>query len=87
LTELRASVQQLWPGDPRHRGRLFAMGYDVLRLIGRFAAARGGFEDALPGLSGRLTVDGGGRVRRGLDWAVFGNDGQIRALGAPAADH
>jgi outer membrane PBP1 activator LpoA protein len=86
-TGLRNAAHELWPADARHRGRLYAMGYDSLRLVGLLAGAGGSGAEPLAGLTGRLSVDRGGRVRRGLDFAVFGGDGQIRPLGPPEADH
>jgi hypothetical protein len=87
IAEQRNTAQQLWPADARHRGRLYAMGYDALRLAGLLYAARGGSIEPLAGLSGRLTLDRGGRVRRALDFAVFGADGQVRPLAPPDAGH
>jgi len=83
ISELRSSVQQLWPANARRRGRLFAMGFDAWRLIGVLKDARLPVSEPLAGMTGRLTVDAVGRVRRGLDWAIVGPDGQIRPLPPP----
>ena len=80
VAALRSSVAQLWPQSARRRGRLFAMGYDCYRLIGALDPAGGPLVEPLAGMSGRLALDAAGRVHRGLDWAVFGSDGQVRAL-------
>ncbi|HXQ31705.1 MAG TPA: penicillin-binding protein activator [Steroidobacteraceae bacterium] len=83
IAELRNTVQQLWPGNARRRSRLFAMGFDAWRLISELKDAHGPIVEPLAGMTGRLTVDAGGRVRRGLDWAVVGSDGQVRPLPPP----
>ena len=86
VAELRAAVLQLWPAHARRRSRLFAMGFDTWRLVGALATAGGPISEPLAGMTGRLTVDASGRVRRGLDWAVIGPDGQPRPLPARSAD-
>lgn len=84
INELRTAVQQLWPTDGRHRGRLFAMGADAWRLVGVLWSARGGTPGAVTGLTGRLMMDAGRQVHRTVDWATVGPDGQLRPL--PPAD-
>ena len=86
VTDLRNSVQQLWPANARRRGRLFAMGFDAWRLVGVLNDGRVPITEPVPGMTGRLTVDAGGRVRRGLDWAIVGADGQARPLPPPNLD-
>ena len=86
VADLRNSVQQLWPANARRRGRLFAMGFDAWRLIGVLSENRGPGAEPVPGMTGRLTVDAGGRVRRGLDWAIVGADGQARPLPPPGSE-
>ena len=86
VVELRAAVAQLWPANARRRGRLFAMGFDTWRLVGAVATASGPISEPLAGMTGRLTVDAAGRVRRGLDWAIVGPDGQARPLPTHSAD-
>lgn len=83
VAELRGAVGQLWPTNARRRSRLFAMGFDAWRLIGELATAEGPVTEPIAGMTGRLTVDATGRVRRGLDWAVIGGDGQVRPLPPP----
>ncbi|MBS0396079.1 MAG: penicillin-binding protein activator, partial [Proteobacteria bacterium] len=83
VAELRGAVGQLWPANARRRGRLFAMGFDAWRLISELWGATGPIREPVAGMTGRLTVDADGRVRRGLDWAVIGGDGQARPLPPP----
>jgi uncharacterized protein len=84
IAELRAAVGQLWPSNARRRSRLFAMGFDTWRLIGELATAQRPMAEPIAGMTGRLTVDDAGRVRRGLDWAIIGGDGQARPLPPPS---
>lgn len=65
----REAAERSWPGRTGQLGRLHAFGYDAFRLIGELRRLRGGGSTPLPGLTGRLSVDGAGRVRRELDWA------------------
>ena len=86
INELRGQVQQLWPANARRRGRLFAMGFDTWRLMGVLSSTHLPISEPVAGMTGRLTVDAAGRVRRGLDWAIVGNDGQARPLPPPELD-
>jgi outer membrane PBP1 activator LpoA protein len=65
----REAAERSWPGRAGQLGRLHAFGYDAFRLIGELRRLRGGGSTPVPGLTGRLSVDGAGRVRRELDWA------------------
>ncbi len=86
VADLRNSVQQLWPANARRRGRLFAMGFDAWKLVGVLSGNRAPGAEPVPGMTGRLTVDAAGRVRRGLDWAIVGADGQARPLPPPGSE-
>ena len=86
ITALRATVAHLWPGNARRRGRLYAMGFDVWQLVTELRTAGGAPPQALNGLTGRLTVDGGGRVHRGLDCVIVDADGRLRPLPPPSAN-
>lgn len=83
--ELRESVQQAWPARANRRGRLYAFGFDAYRLIPALRSGTRGAASPIGGVTGRLTIDNEGRVRRELDWAVI-KDGQPRmlALSPPA---
>ena len=80
VSDLRVKVAQLWPQNARRRTRLFAMGFDAWRLIAELKDASGPVIEPLAGMTGRLTIDETGRVRRGLDFAVIGADGRPRPL-------
>ena len=68
-TAARATAEKVWPDRAGSRGRLHAFGYDAFRLVGELRRLRGRTSTPLPGLTGRLDVDGEGRVHRELDWA------------------
>ena len=69
----RETAERHWRGRSGQLGRLHAFGYDAFRMIGELRRLRGGRSTPLPGLTGRLAVDGLGRVRRELDWAQVVN--------------
>jgi outer membrane PBP1 activator LpoA protein len=75
---LKRSLAAYWPTRSRGRGRLYAFGYDAFQLIPSLRSA-GVAAAPLGGLTGRLMVDGKGRVRRELDWAQVEN-GRPRAI-------
>ena len=80
----RESVERAWPGRSGQLGRLHAFGYDAFRMIGELRRLREGGRTPLPGLTGRLSVDTNGRVRRELDWAQVVN-GRPNLLPPPMA--
>ncbi|MEX0735677.1 MAG: penicillin-binding protein activator [Steroidobacteraceae bacterium] len=65
----RETAERVWPGRSGQLARLYAFGYDAFRIIGELRRLRAGSSTPLPGVTGRLSVDGQGRVRRELDWA------------------
>jgi outer membrane PBP1 activator LpoA protein len=69
----------------RRRGRLYAMGFDAATLAVALRDPLALATTPLAGMSGRLSLDPYGRVRRVLDWAAIGPDGQPRALPPTAA--
>jgi outer membrane PBP1 activator LpoA protein len=62
---VREAARQAFGESTARRGRLFAFGYDALRIS--MGLQRGGTYSA-EGLTGMLTLDTDGRVRRELDW-------------------
>lgn len=76
---LRESVREAWPARANRRGRLYAFGFDAYRLVPTVRNGTRGSANPIGGVTGRLTIDGEGRVRRDLDWAVI-KDGQPRML-------
>lgn len=73
ISEVREAANAAFGDSPSKRGRLFAFGYDAFRIA--LALQRGRTIEP-QGLTGRLSLDEQGRVRRELDWV------RIRA-GAP----
>jgi outer membrane PBP1 activator LpoA protein len=69
----RDAAERAWPGRSNSLGRLHAFGYDAFRMIGELRRLRGNGSSPLPGVTGRLSVDTEGRVRRELDWAQVVN--------------
>jgi outer membrane PBP1 activator LpoA protein len=69
----REAAERTFPGRTGQLGRLHAFGYDAFRLIGELRRLQSGGSTPLPGLTGRLSVDGAGHVRRELDWAQVVN--------------
>jgi hypothetical protein len=81
--ELRTALNKHWPVRARGRGRLYAFGFDAYRLIPMLKAGKVGNAHAVPGMTGLLSVDDKGRVRRELDWARV-SDGKPLPLGTAA---
>ncbi|MGQ0429693.1 MAG: penicillin-binding protein activator [Gammaproteobacteria bacterium] len=65
----RETAERIFPNRPGQLGRMHAFGYDAFRLVSELRRLQAGGSTPLPGLTGRLSVDGAGRVRRELDWA------------------
>jgi len=84
--QLRGAVEQAWPARASRRGRLYAFGYDAYRLIPSLRNHKAGERGLVPGMTGRLTIEPDGRIRRDLDWAQI-RDGKPKnlALAIPQA--
>jgi outer membrane PBP1 activator LpoA protein len=83
-SELRATLNKYWPARARGNSRLYAFGFDAYRLVPLLKAGKFGSANAVPGMTGLLSVDAKGRVRRELDWARV-SEGKPVPLGAPQA--
>jgi outer membrane PBP1 activator LpoA protein len=86
-TQLRSTIAGYWPGRARGRARLYAFGFDAYRLVPALKAEKIDPLATVPGLTGRLSVDAQGKIRRQLDWAqiIDGKaepDAKARALDA-----
>lgn len=82
-TELRTALSRYWPVRARGRGRLYAFGFDAYRIVPLLKAGRFGSTNAIPGMTGLLSIDEHGRVRRDLDWARV-TEGKPVPLGVAA---
>jgi outer membrane PBP1 activator LpoA protein len=83
-TELRSTLSKYWPARSRGNSRLYAFGFDAYRLVPLLKAGKFGSSNAVPGMTGLLSVDSKGRVRRELDWARV-SEGKPVPVGAPLA--
>jgi outer membrane PBP1 activator LpoA protein len=81
-SELRSTLSKYWPARARGNSRLYAFGFDAYRLVPLLKAGKFGTSNAVPGMTGLLSVDSKGRVRRELDWARVA-EGSPVPLGAP----
>ena len=63
--EVREAARQAFGDSAARRGRLFAFGYDAFRIA---SSLQRGASINPQGLTGTLSVDSQGRVRRELDW-------------------
>ena len=77
--QLRDTIRAAWPARATRRGRLYAFGFDAYRLIPILRARRGTAEMGVSGMTGRLSLDEEGRIRRALDWAQI-EDGRPQVL-------
>lgn len=82
-TELRTALNKHWPVRARGRGRLYAFGFDAYRIVPLLKAGKFGSAHAIPGMTGLLSIDEKGRVRRELDWARV-SDGKAAPIGTTA---
>jgi outer membrane PBP1 activator LpoA protein len=64
-TEVRAAAVQAFGESAGRSGRLFAFGFDALRIASALQRNQG---VAPQGLTGTLSIDAQGRVRRELEW-------------------
>lgn len=80
---LRESVRSAWPARASRRGRLYAFGFDAYRLIPTLRSRPAGQRSSISGMTGRLSIDADGRVRRDLDWAEI-REGRPRSIASSA---
>ncbi len=81
---VRLAARNAWPVEGPPRDRLFAFGFDAYRLFVALRSAPAGSAISVEGLTGQLSLDSGGRVRRELEWAQL-RDGQPHPLAQPGA--
>ena len=65
-----ALFNEFWPAEKR-LGRLHAMGYDAYHLVSEIFASSLNARQEIIGATGRLYLDGAGKVHRRLAWAQF----------------
>lgn len=81
---VRVAARNAWPVGGPPRDRLFAFGFDAYRLLVALRVAPAGSSISVEGLTGQLSLDSGGRVRRELEWAQL-RDGEPHLLPQPGA--
>lgn len=67
--QLRTTLSRHWPVRARGRGRLYAFGFDACRIVPLLKAGQFGSANTIPGMTGMLSIDESGHVKRELDWA------------------
>ena len=68
--DVREAARQAFGDSERNRGRLFAFGYDAFRIA---TSLQRGAPINPRGLTGTLSIDAQGRVRRELQWVRIKN--------------
>ncbi len=82
-SQLRSALNRHWPVRARGRGRLYAFGFDACRIVPLLKAGRFGSAHAIPGMTGLLSIDEKGHIKRELDWAQV-SGGKATPLGTTA---
>ena len=82
-TQLRSALTRHWPVRARGRGRLYAFGFDACRIVPLLKAGQFGSAHAISGMTGLLSIDEKGHVKRELDWAKV-SGGRALPLGTAA---
>ncbi|WP_116810335.1 penicillin-binding protein activator [Steroidobacter cummioxidans] len=82
-TQLRSALTRHWPVRAKGRGRLYAFGFDACRIVPLLKAGQFGSAHAIPGMTGLLSIDEKGHVKRELDWAKV-SGGRALPLGTTA---
>jgi uncharacterized protein len=71
--QIRDSIRSTWPAGTARLDRLYAYGFDAYRLVPALKAKSLSEANPISGVTGKLRVDAGGRIRRDLDWAQIKN--------------
>lgn len=66
-------LRNIWPNEFSRSARLYALGYDAFRLVPLIAGDDPALQQPLPAMTGLLSIDEFGRIRRDLYWARFSN--------------
>ena len=72
--DVREAAREAFGDSERNRGRLFAFGYDAFRIA---TALQRGAPINPQGLTGTLSIDAQGRVRRELQWVRIKNGAPV----------
>lgn len=71
IVAMREEVTRLFPGNMRSWPRLYALGFDAYRLVPALFSGKLLEEQTINGLTGELSLNRDGQVRRKLKWARF----------------
>lgn len=80
LRDARELAARLWPESYAQLPRLYALGFDAYALATQIAKDNLRRDHGYPAASGVLTLQGGGKISRGLVWAHF-NNGLAKLIG------
>jgi outer membrane PBP1 activator LpoA protein len=80
VADARSATQTAWADKGPRLPRLFAFGYDAAQLM--LALRTNGWQWPLAGVTGHLSPDAQGRIRRELDWAQI-RKGKPQAIAGP----
>ncbi|MDX1444051.1 MAG: penicillin-binding protein activator [Gammaproteobacteria bacterium] len=70
---LRNSITDHWPRSFQQVSRLYALGIDAFKLVPMVASNDPALNRPLPAMTGLVSMDSQGRIRRDLYWARFVN--------------
>jgi len=76
---LRQQYNTLWPEQADISQRLFAMGYDAVAMLGDIRQLTITPDKYFSGLSGNLSINSAGNIKRTLQWAQY-SDRRIKAV-------
>ncbi|HJS89120.1 MAG TPA: penicillin-binding protein activator [Steroidobacteraceae bacterium] len=76
---VQSAASQAWPAGGPERGRLFAFGFDAYRIAEALRQNSAPSSLDINGLTGQLTLDPDGRIRRQLTWAQL-HGGEVTEL-------
>ncbi|MGA2343350.1 MAG: penicillin-binding protein activator, partial [Steroidobacteraceae bacterium] len=71
--QIRDSVRAAWPTRTARLGRLYAFGFDAYRLVPALKSKTLSATGSIAGVTGKLYLDSGNRVRRDLQWVQIKN--------------
>jgi outer membrane PBP1 activator LpoA protein len=75
--QIRDSVRAAWPTRAIRLGRLYAFGFDAYRLVPALKSKTISATGSIAGVTGKLYLDSGNRVRRDLLWVQIKNGAPV----------
>lgn len=75
--QIRDSVRAAWPTRAVRLGRLYAFGFDAYRLVPALKSKTISATGSIAGVTGKLYLDSGNRVRRDLLWVQIKNGAPV----------